>query len=59
MKITQITITEENLLETVKKQNVYGICKSWSGYVRIEPIVECEIGDILSGKCAVIEIEES
>ena len=58
MKITQLTVTEENLIEIVGKPNLYGITNGIFGY-RIVPIKECEIGKLISGECGVIELEES
>ena len=59
-KIEQITINERNLCELTTNECVYGIEPSIFGKreYEIKPIRDCKIGDLLSGKIAVVMIIE-
>lgn len=58
IKINQIAITTENMIELLTRDNVYCIVPShWSGekYI-LKPFGEVEIKKVLSGNIPVIEI---
>ena len=58
IKIKEIAITTENMIELVNKDNVYCVVSShWSNekYV-LKPFGEVEIKNVLSGNIPVIEI---
>lgn len=58
MKIEQITVTGVNIMDIIQDKNVYVISEGYfkKEECRMEPIAKCEVGDLISGKVAVIRI---
>lgn len=58
MKIEQITVTGVNIMDVIQDENVYVISEEYfhKEVCRMEPICKCEVGDLISGKVAVIRI---
>lgn len=58
MKIEQLTVNDHNMIELMRDESVYAIKERsyHNGEFNMEPIKECEIGDLLSGKVTLIRI---
>lgn len=57
MKIEQITVTDDNMLELMRSKDVYVIKeRGYDDEFRMYAIGECEVKDLISGTVAVIRI---
>ena len=58
MKINQVVVTGDNVVDLINKSNIYGIIPDiWDkDKYRLEPVGDCVLKSILTGEIPVIEI---
>lgn len=58
MKINQLVVTGDNVMEFINKPNIYGVVPDvWDkDKYRLEPVGDCKMISVLTGEIPVIEV---